>query len=138
MENKSTIISVIVFILAIVIAIFVLAPKGSGTTDGSGKYDYLAQCLADKKVTMYGAAWCSHCQAQKDAFEGSFKYVPYVECPDNIQQCLDLGVEGYPTWIFPDGQKLVGEQSLEKLASQSGCSLTASSTPNITSTSPTI
>ena len=67
-----------------------------------------AQCLADKGITMYGASWCPHCQNEKKAFGDAFRYVPYVECPDNPNVCLNKGVEAYPTWIFPDGRKLVG------------------------------
>lgn len=88
-----------------------------------GKYDTFAKCLAEKQVTMYGAAWCSHCQNEKKAFGASFKYVPYVECPDNPKVCLDKGVNGYPTWIFPDGKKLEGEQGLLNLSKESGCPL---------------
>lgn len=29
----------------------------------------------------------------------------------------------YPTWIFQDGKKLVGEQGLRKLSQESGCAL---------------
>ncbi|MBI4385339.1 hypothetical protein HY573_00740 [Candidatus Parcubacteria bacterium] len=83
----------------------------------------LAQCLAAKGVTMYGADWCPHCQNEKKAFGGSFRFVPYVECPDNPQKCLTAGITGYPTWMFPDGRKLEGEQGLEKLSQESGCPL---------------
>ncbi|MEK7478130.1 MAG: thioredoxin domain-containing protein [Patescibacteria group bacterium] len=82
----------------------------------------LAKCLAAKKVTMYGAYWCSHCQNQKKAFGEAWPYVPYVECTQNTQLCLAKGIEGYPTWIFSTGQKLEGEQTLAKLAQASGCS----------------
>ncbi len=89
----------------------------------STKYDDFAKCLASKNIIMYGAAWCAHCQSEKAAFEGSFKYVPYVECPDEPQKCLKNSITGYPTWIFPDGKKLMGEQGLEKLSQKSGCVL---------------
>jgi len=72
---------------------------------------------------MYGAVWCSHCQSEKNAFGDSFKYVPYVECPDDPQKCLSLGITGYPTWILPDGKRLLGEQGIEKLSQESGCVL---------------
>lgn len=85
--------------------------------------DEFAQCLSDKKVVMYGAIWCSHCQAQKKLFGDSFKSVPYVECPDDPQRCLAAGVDSYPTWVFADGQKLTGEQKLPDLAAKSGCPL---------------
>ena len=42
---------------------------------------------------------------------------------DNAKLCLEKGVNGYPTWIFPDGKKLEGEQGLQRLSEESGCSL---------------
>ncbi len=120
MSNKKAIIIGLV-ILAIIIAGFYFYNKPLAPVNG--KYDDFAKCLLSKNITMYGAAWCSHCQNEKKAFEGSFKYVPYVECPDEPQKCLDKGITGYPTWIFPDGKKLVGEQGLEKLSQESGCPL---------------
>ena len=85
--------------------------------------DSFAQCLADEKITMYGADWCPHCQNEKKAFGDSFRLVPYVECPDDPARCLQQGIEGYPTWVFADGRKLAGEQGLEKLSKESGCQL---------------
>ncbi|MFA6364919.1 MAG: thioredoxin domain-containing protein [Candidatus Paceibacterota bacterium] len=83
-----------------------------------------AQCLAEKKVTMYGAYWCSHCKAQKALFGDAFTYVPYVECTEKTELCQAKGIEGFPTWIVPSNsgdKKLPGEQSLETLAKESGC-----------------
>jgi glutaredoxin len=88
-----------------------------------GKYDTFAQCLAEKDITMYGAAWCPHCQREKRLFGSSFQYVPYVECPDNPALCTAKDVKGYPTWIFPDGRVFAGEQGLEKLSRESACPL---------------
>lgn len=83
--------------------------------------DSFAQCLAEKEAVMYGADWCPHCQNEKRVFGGAFQFIPYVECPDDPQKCLAAGIEAYPTWIFPDGKKLVGEQGIDKLARESGC-----------------
>jgi hypothetical protein len=99
-------------------------PVDGGVDTGPSKYDAFAQCLAEKKITMYGAVWCSHCQDQKKEFGSAFKYVPYVECPDNTQLCTDKGVKGFPTWMNEDGSKrLEGYQTFEKLAELSGCQL---------------
>ena len=87
--------------------------------------DAFAQCVAEKKATMYGAAWCVHCQNEKKAFGESFKFVPYVECPDNIKVCTDLGINGYPTWIFGDGHRQEGELGLRGVAKETGCDLPA-------------
>lgn len=89
----------------------------------NGEFDEFAQCLADKNIIMYGADWCSHCQNEKRAFGDSFRFVPYVECPDYPQKCLAAGINGYPTWVFPGGKKIEGEQGLEKLSQESDCPL---------------
>lgn len=121
MNNKTKITVAIIGVLIL----GSLAVLWAGSRPPKSQYDMLAfaQCLKEKKATMYGAAWCSHCQAQKALFGDAFKEVPYVECPENIQQCVAQGVEGYPTWIFADGERAVGEQSLEVLAQKTGCTL---------------
>jgi hypothetical protein len=91
----------------------------------SGKYNTFAQCLASKNLTMYGAVWCSHCRAQKELFGDSFQYVPYIECTEKSDECIAKGIESYPTWIDANGQKYVGEQSLQKLSEISSCPLPA-------------
>lgn len=105
--------------IAAVVTVYALFPR----QQTNGELDVFAQCLVDKQITMYGAQWCPHCQNEKRAFGSSFKYVPYVECPDDPQKCLAVGINGYPTWIFPGGKKLEGEQGLNKLSQESGCAL---------------
>jgi hypothetical protein len=90
----------------------------------------LAKCLAAKGVTMYGDFRCPHCAQQKALFGESFKLVPYVECgtpgkpmtlPNQAQACRDLGITKYPTWIFPDGERVANPQPLNALAEKAGC-----------------
>jgi hypothetical protein len=122
--NKILIILIVVVI--VLIALLVWGGIWSGTkTDPKTdpKLETFAQCLAGKNITMYGAKWCQWCQKEEAAFGDAFKYVPYVECPENVKKCLELGINGYPTWIFPDGKKLQGYQGLEKLSQESGCAL---------------
>lgn len=93
-----------------------------------GPYDSLANCLKDKGVKFYGAFWCPHCQTQKQMFAKSAKKLPYVECstPDGKAQnqvCIDAGIASYPTWVFPDGTVITGEQEPAKLAEQAMCSV---------------
>lgn len=99
----------------------------------ASQYDDLTKCLAAKNVRMYGAYWCTHCQAQKKAFGSSWQYVKYIECSlpaqaglpggkGQTQECNEAGIKGYPTWDFGNGERLSGEVSLEQLAEKSGCS----------------
>lgn len=94
-----------------------------------GQYDTLAQCINNSGAKFYGAFWCSHCQATKAMFGKSARLLPYIECstPDGKSQlpiCKDAGVEGYPTWVFPDNSRLTGERSLQELADKTNCPLT--------------
>ncbi len=94
----------------------------------AGEYDEFAKCLTTSGTKEYGAFWCSHCQNQKRMFGSSFKYVNYIECslPDGsgqLEVCNNANITGYPTWEFPNGERLSGEVSLEGLALKSGCEL---------------
>lgn len=92
-----------------------------------GQLDAFAQCLSEKGAKFYGAYWCPHCQAQKALFGRSKDKLPYVECAAEgkaqADECATAGIEGYPTWIFADGSRESGEQTLEKLAQKTGCLL---------------
>lgn len=116
--NKTIVFGGLVTILAIILGIFLISrpPKANP------KLDQFAQCLSDKKLVMYGAYWCPHCQAQKKLL-GDSQYIPYVECTVEIKKCQDLGVNSYPTWIDVNGQRYEGEQTLQKLSQITRCQL---------------
>lgn len=122
--NKNNIWSVILLVVVIVLiaagVVYISQPKSKYN---QATLQTFALCLASKKMTMYGAEWCSHCQAQKALFGTAFKSVPYVECPENEKLCADKGVTGYPTWITADGTKYIGEQTLAKLGEVTACTL---------------
>jgi len=121
MNKKNVPVIAIGVVLVALLVVIIVTTK----TDGGNKVnlDGFAQCLASKNITMYGAEWCTHCKDEKAGFGDSFKYVPYVECTVETQKCIDSGVDSYPTWIFPDGKKLVGKQGVQKLSEESGCVL---------------
>jgi hypothetical protein len=123
-ENKLIISGAV--IISIAILILAVINNGNKVTI-PGQYDNFAQCLAEKGATMYGAEWCPHCKDQKAAFGDSFKYIKYVECPDNIKLCIDKGVQGYPTWLFTGTTTQVegfeGNKTMQELAKVTGCQL---------------
>ncbi|MCX6713184.1 MAG: hypothetical protein NTY66_03200 [Candidatus Vogelbacteria bacterium] len=98
-------------------------PVGTTTAGkplSADKITGLAKFLAAQGIKMYGAAWCTHCADQKAAFGEAFKLITYVECPENTKICLAAGVEGYPTWRKPNGDKIEGFTPLDKLATWAG------------------
>lgn len=93
-----------------------------------GQLDGFAQCLKERGVIFYGAFWCPHCANTKAMFGSSAKLLPYVECstPDGqgqLEICKEKKVTNYPTWVFPDGQILTGERTLQELSDISKCPL---------------
>lgn len=116
-------IAVAVLIVAAFAAVIYLGLRKRGS-----RLDAFAKCLAAKQVKMYGAYWCPHCAEQKEMFESSFQYVPYVECGvpgsrDEAPLCKDAGIKHFPTWQFTDGERQEGTQSLQTLVTKTGCSL---------------
>lgn len=114
-----------ILVVGIIVAVIL---NSSGPKVAEGQYDGFAQCLTDSGTVFYGAFWCPHCQNQKKMFGSSAKLLPYVECSTvdgkgKNQICVDKQIDGYPTWIFPDGSRLSGEISLEVLAEKSACVL---------------
>jgi hypothetical protein len=113
---------------AVVLVIGGLIYLSNRTEGAPGQYDKLAQCLTEKGVKFYGASWCPHCAEQKRMFGSSMKHVTYVECalPGNqrgqTQACDEAKIESYPTWVFPDGSRLTGEQLPKTLGDKAGCS----------------
>lgn len=85
----------------------------------------LARCLKKNGAKFYGASWCPHCNSQKAMFGSSARLLPYVECSNadrsQKKECTDVGVKGYPMWIFADGNKVSGEIPLEQLKRYAGC-----------------
>ena len=99
------------------------------TGQSSAEAVALAQHLSRVGARMYGAFWCSHCGEQKQMFgREAAAALPYVECfPEGYrkgvpiaQACEAQHLDGFPTWVFPDGTRVEGDQSLEKLKQLSG------------------
>lgn len=121
--------TVVILVIVAMVGAFALIKLKDRQAGPDLRYD-LAQCLTDQGVKMYGAYWCPHCQKQKKLFGKAFSKVDYVECavPGNPQSqvpaCKDAGITGYPTWVFPSGDRLSGEQPLADLAAKASCTWT--------------
>jgi len=86
------------------------------------------RCLEREGAVFYGTSWCPQCDAQRRVLGSAMSYVPYVECSVDGErrsntECKDADIHAYPTWEFGDGSRATGRQSLEALASRTGCAL---------------
>lgn len=117
----------VIVLVVLVFAVSKLATRGEDAIVADDKLFALAQCLTDSGAKMYGASWCSHCNAQKKSFGDAVDLMPYVECSDEVnrheqeQVCKDAGITGYPTWVFADGSRLSGNRDFAELAAHAGC-----------------
>ena len=122
MKISKNLLIIVMIILAVIVMTFVVRYLSYKN------YDNLAKCLTQKGVKMYGAYWCPHCIAQKKMFGSSWQYMDYVECEvansrEQAEVCQQVGIGSYPTWVFPEGQRIEREISIDNLAKLSGCGI---------------
>ncbi len=104
--------------------------------EGEAQNDLVAfaKALRDAGVQFFGAAWCPHCNEQKQLFADGYTFLPFVEVtnPDRTPNATGIaeGVTNYPTWEFQDGSRLEGVQTLATLSTKSGIAIPQSSTPS--------
>jgi hypothetical protein len=113
--------AIILLIAAGTILLFVRSNNPANSSNNS--LDEFARCLSEKGAVMYGTNVCSHCQEQKKIFGDSFRLVRYVDCFQNVAECQQKNIENVPTWIFGDGEKIIGVQSIEELSQRTSCPL---------------
>ena len=93
----------------------------------------VAQAITDSGAVFYGTSWSEESTVQKELFSDGAASLPFVEVTDSDRTLNDVGevneIEEYPTWIFADGTRLEGVQSIQVLAAAAGVSLTTSDTP---------
>ncbi len=79
------------------------SPPEITTISTNEKIDF-AKFLTNKKVVMYSAYWCPHCNDQKQLFgKAAVKELTIVECAkdglnNNYKLCQQKNIEGFPSW----------------------------------------
>ena len=115
--------SMLIFLIIIVVSIIGFVSYSSG--GDQERYDLFSKCINESGAKMYGAFWCSACIQQKKILRES-ESMPYVECssPDGnsqLSECVSENIQSYPTWVFGDGTREVGIQTITKLGQKTGC-----------------
>lgn len=113
---------------ALLVATAVAVSVGVPSVEAASLDDF-GRCLSREGATFYGASWCGYCRKQKETLGAAMSGVRYVECSINGRRdqtapaCTEAGIRGFPTWVFKDGGRASGHQSLSSLAARTGCSL---------------
>lgn len=116
---KGKIIIGIIVVIALIYFFSGVCITGNCATE-INEHDEFAKYLTEQGISMAGTDRCGNCNNQKELFGDSFQYIEYHNCDSERNWCLDHNIQGYPTWIFPDGNQVLGTQSIEKLKDLSG------------------
>lgn len=112
-----------------------LVAEGEGAAEGEDARDLVAfaRALTDAGTRLFSAAWCEECTQQAELFEDGRPFLPFIEVtnPNRTanQIAITENIRQIPTWEFPDGTRLVGNQTLETIAERSGVTIPTSSLP---------
>ena len=116
-KNKLTLTLIILIVIG---AFFVFSNTNKlGLTGSTTEIDKLSICM-NKNAVMYGSDLCSHCAEQKELFGDSFKYINYVDCLKNKEECINANIQAYPTWVI-NGRYYEGVKTLQELKELSNC-----------------
>lgn len=122
-KNIKLIAMVIVIALIVIGGYFIYQKMNPNQNEEPSSLDVFAQCLSEKGLKFYGTYWCPACKSQKELFGSSMKYINYIECTEETEECNRAGIEQIPTWEISDGNREVGLKTLEQLSEKSGCQL---------------
>jgi large repetitive protein len=120
---KAGIITAVITVLILAGGIYLISEQGR-PVEASEEIHKLASCLTEKDVKMYGAYTCPYCKEQRAMFGDAVEKMQYVECTKESKTCVDMNIESYPTWVFPDGTRSLGMQPLATIAQKAGCEYT--------------
>ena len=116
---------------------FSAAAEGEPAAEAEAQPDLVAfaKALDQAGVKYFGAPWCPHCTSQKLLFEDGGRFLPFINVSNPDRTINDIGtannISALPTWEFPDGTRLEGEQSLETISQRAGVPIPTSSAPSI-------
>ncbi|MDZ4656578.1 MAG: peptidylprolyl isomerase [Bythopirellula sp.] len=92
-----------------------------------------AQALSAAGAKFFGAGWSAETTSQREVFEDGGQFLPFVEVtnPNRTpnQTATDNNITTYPTWVFSDGSRLVGVQTLQALSDHTGIDISLSTQP---------
>jgi len=105
-----------------------------GASDAANLVGF-AQALTDANAQFFGAAWNQTSTDQRELFEDGGQFLPFVDVTDfdrSLNQAAtdnNIEVADLPVWIFEDGTRLEGVQSLQNIAAASGVAIPTSTQP---------
>ncbi|MCK9595868.1 hypothetical protein M0R19_01645 [Candidatus Pacearchaeota archaeon] len=119
MKNRFATISVVIIILLLAGGIIYFKNFQSAAIKDMPSEE-VSKWIGEHSI-LYVQTGCSHCITQEEMFGINVKFLNIINCleEENIQKCIDLGIEATPTWII-NNKKYEGVQSIEKLKELTG------------------
>lgn len=113
MKKDLKVYSVLVIIVIVIIAVIMII-RANGTIDRK-----TIECIAENSVLVVKEG-CPACAAQKSILKGNLDEFEIIDCSDDSQKCMELGINHIPTWVI-NQEKYEGVHSIEQLKNLTGC-----------------
>ena len=107
-----------VYLVLVVIVVVIIAVIMIIKANGSGE-EKTIKCVAENSVLVVKEG-CPACAYQKKILEGNLDKFEIIDCINESQKCMELGITHIPTWIIAQ-EKYEGVQSIEQLKKLTGC-----------------
>ncbi len=107
-----------------------------GASDAANLVGF-AEALANANAQFFGAVWNQTSTDQRELFDDGGQFLPFVDVTNadrSLNQAAadnNIEVADLPVWVFADGTRLEGVQSLQSIAAASGIAIPASNTPSL-------
>jgi len=111
--NKKQIITSIIIVLILFISLLTIFQSKPTPAEK------LVKCIGEK-ATLYITTGIPACKTQTSIFEKYIKYIPVIDCIDDVKACKKAGIERAPTWII-NNIKYEKFLSIEDLMQLTGC-----------------
>ena len=102
----------------------------------------LAQSLSDADAVLYGAPWDSATTAELRMFDDGAPLLDFQDVTNAdrtpSELAIDRDITTYPTWLFADGSRLEGTQTIDSVASAAGVELPRSTAPALVAVEDTV
>ncbi|MCA9200557.1 MAG: peptidylprolyl isomerase, partial [Planctomycetales bacterium] len=93
----------------------------------------IATQLAESGAVLWGTPWDTATLAQRELFQDAARFLPLQNAMDGHRRWTTdaqaAEITRLPTWIFANGSRLEGEQSIRDIATAAGITLTESNEP---------
>lgn len=112
--KKSSLVTFGIIIVVIILSVIILSNNAESKVSSE-----TAQCIGENSH-LYVQLGCHYCEQQEAMFGKNYKHLNVTDCFYEKDKCINMNIQGTPTWII-NGQQYVGVKQIEELKRLTGC-----------------